>query len=71
MSDTCDVCGKSLMIDGTRYSGIDLTLGIDVKSESPEWREAAQALLGPYELGRRYSVCWECWLRSLGVPPDA
>jgi hypothetical protein len=28
-----------------------------------------QRQLGPYQIGKAYCVCYECWLRSLGVKP--
>lgn len=26
---------------------------------------------GAYDINKEYNICYECWLRSLGVKPDS
>ena len=68
--DKCDVCGRSLMIEGPngpiRAYGVEIRLG----SELPALDEQLAAYFAPYELGHTYTVCHACWLKALGVKPD-
>jgi hypothetical protein len=70
----CDACGKDFerredeSLGEYRIIGISIEIGgtntttdVDIKYLSRQ--------MGPYELGTTYSVCYECWLRSLGVKP--
>jgi hypothetical protein len=71
----CDVCGKDMTYHQEQnetlgWSGETSYIGvqISVSSEIPEMKEFFQKQLGPYELNKQYNICYECWLKSLGVP---
>lgn len=63
----CDVCGKEMEEDGKSMVGISLTF--DPKGFDDYSLEFCQRQIGKYQMGKTYSVCWECWLKSLGVNP--
>lgn len=60
----CDACGKN-MTDENGQSVIGVSL--EFRVEPPNNTSFAKAQMGPYEINRAYGICWECWLRSLGV----
>lgn len=67
--NACAVCGKDMtQPNGGRTVGIELWVETTGET-SPAMRKHLQEQLGPYDLDRRYSICWECWMRSLGVKP--
>ena len=71
---TCDACGKSMMDEkGKTTVGISLHMTNGYEGNDSLERERLRAFLqrqsGPYALDREYEVCWECWLKSLGVKP--
>ena len=68
----CDVCEKD-MVDpetGTIMAGIKLTTG---PINSFTSKEVLSKQLGPYWIPGQdhaeFNICWECWLKSLGVKP--
>jgi len=79
----CDVCNK--LIDSyveEDYPGTkgplrttpDRLIGISIIVQQPSHDDRKgetylQRQLGPYQIGKAYCVCYECWLRSLGVKP--
>lgn len=62
----CDVCGRDL----TLKSGGTL-IGIEIEVSCLE--EVAYAsytkAMKPYELDKKYRICFPCWLKSLGIKP--
>ncbi len=75
----CDVCGKDITYPTpTDQKGwvilgpsgvLPLSFRIDeLKGKSPEVHAYNKRMAGPYELNRDYYVCWECILRSVGIP---
>ena len=68
----CEVCGKEFgdpAIIGIRI-GYGSGLGMIAPADNPIISDNLDNLkkqFGPYEL-RMYSICWECWLRAMGVP---
>jgi len=64
----CDACGK-LRTDPE--CGTWLALTVEVSVDNPIYWNFAQRMMGPYDLNRRYNICWECYLRSLGIKPNA
>lgn len=75
MNETkCDACGKSMTFDNGSETGltvIGISLQLNVKETSqPGYKAFIQKQLGPYLPDHNYNVCWECWLRSIGVVPE-
>jgi hypothetical protein len=64
----CDACGKNMM-DENRATSEAMTVIVHDGAESDTERRFLQHQLGPYQMERKYEVCWECWLKSLGVKP--
>jgi hypothetical protein len=68
--NTCSACGKSLIYQVTGESCCGVQIEINVYGNVRDsMRRRIQHNLGPYKMGT-YSICYECWLRSLGVKPD-
>ena len=64
----CDVCGRELMMpNGTALLGADVIIN-SRWSDNPALHEFAEKQIAPYELNRRYRICFACLLRALGVP---
>jgi len=76
----CAVCGKDMRHaeHGIAYMGIEFTVSIDgtlVKDadDAARWMAFYKKQMGVYapllDVGTnlKLSVCWECWLKSLGV----
>lgn len=65
----CAACGKD-MVDpetGTLLVGVSLKLRIgDYGTFSKGFIEEQ---FGQYRDNTTYNICWECWLKSLGVKP--
>lgn len=65
----CAVCGKDMtQPGGGRTVGIELSMETNEET-SPAMRQHMQEQFGPYKLDHKYAICWECWMRSLGVKP--
>ena len=65
----CAACGKD-MIDpktGTLLVGVSLELNINDHLVSSKGFIKKQ--FGKYQDNIVYNICWECWLKSLGVKP--
>ncbi len=66
--DACARCGKLVILDGDkrRYAAVEVT-----KKDSTDSRVAEFARLqaGPYEVGKMYRICMECYLEIFGVKP--
>lgn len=55
----CDSCGRSMQDEkGANYIGVQFK-ATDIPA----------ALLAPYRSDVTYSVCWACWMKSLGIKP--
>lgn len=67
----CNVCGKplTLITDKGEISCVSLELLFTIPDGSPELQDFYRSLIGSYTPGKRYNVCQECWLKSLGVKP--
>ena len=65
----CDVCGKDTMMEDGKTSVIGMTLELRHEDDTKEYHTFLQKQIGDYEIGRKYVVCWECLLRSLGIRP--
>lgn len=66
MNDNCSACGRSLEVDGMgKFIGVCITL--ECKDEAN--RAALEHAMQPYSLDTTYSVCFPCWLKSLGIKP--
>jgi len=63
----CDVCSKEMEEDGASLIGISSTFSAETFDTFSV--EFTQRQLGKYEINKTYNVCWECWLKSLGVKP--
>jgi hypothetical protein len=58
----CSVCGKETLEEC-------MAVNIDAKIAYSFFGELEKSY-GPYK-GDKYHVCYECWLRSMGIkPPD-
>lgn len=69
----CNICGKELSFkdkDKTYRTiiGMQATMTPD-KKLSKKIIVFMQKQAGKYKLGKEYNVCWECWLKSMGVKP--
>ena len=76
----CASCGKDMwfiedkkpigkkdhLVMETCYSGISLKVE-EPKKEDVRLKEFLQKQIGGFKLGKEYSFCWECWLKSLGA----
>ena len=62
----CDVCGKNMTNQRTKSSYIGLAVRISLHDGDTEF---LQKQMGGYKIGKSYNVCYECWLKSLGVKP--
>ena len=68
----CDACGKELVVVGDndatiRFVAVSINVSTDAKDEL--LTKAARISLGEYQLNKEYNICYECWLKSLGVKP--
>jgi len=63
----CDSCGKNMMSMELGYACIGASIKVSclLGAEVP----FMQLQLGSYKLDKTYNVCWECYLKSLGVKP--
>jgi len=66
----CNVCRRDLSLgEGKPYLN-GLSLRVDTDGVSEEGDEALEEMVKPYSVNKEYNVCYPCWLRSLGIPPD-
>ena len=63
----CDTCGKEMYNEKTdcKCAGISMSYYDSNKGN----KKFTKRFLGDYKPNRSYNVCWECWLKSLGVKP--
>lgn len=59
----CDVCRKILVATGGTVWFSQLS------GDNEEERKEVQHNLGDYQIGKQYTICWECILRRCGVKP--
>jgi hypothetical protein len=57
----CSVCEKP-----TNHFALCLSAAIEVPAKA---KAALQASMGPYKLGKPYTICWECTLSAFKVKP--
>lgn len=67
----CDACGKDMTMPNKEVTliGIQVEVLTNETVGKPLCQWYAEQV-APFELNRRYAVCFACWLRSLGVRPD-
>lgn len=58
----CDKCGKA-MTDKNGESIIGMS--IEVQCMDDKSSEFVKKQVGKYEIGRRYQICWECWIDNM------
>jgi len=69
----CAVCGKDMVNKATNSSFVGMHISMRVEPVAEGQLEFCKKQLGVYadllELDRPFeiAVCWECWVRSLGV----
>lgn len=67
----CDACGRYLrQANGeTVLIGMQISVIVDEKldDETKGWYTDQ---MYPYEVNREYSICFPCWLKSLGIKPE-
>ena len=68
----CSVCSKEVEMKNKPFSviGVRIITVID-GSLSKEEVEFLNKQFGVYDINKEYNICYECWLRSLGVKPDS
>jgi ribosomal protein S26 len=59
---------------GFKFPEHDACIGMSLQLSVPddasgELMASMESQYAPYKLGKRYLVCWPCWLRSMGVNP--
>ena len=62
----CDVCGKEMWDDKLRTALVGIRI---LLLPNEKYREFYQKQIGKYEVDKEYNICYECWLKSLGVEP--
>ena len=70
-TDLIDEPGEVVLLktsaeEGMQFTGQQMTLEVKI---TPPTKEFIQKQLGEYSINRSYRICWECWLKSLGVKP--
>ena len=71
----CAVCGKDMLSPRTvtKFIGVQIDCGFD-KDDKAVNLEFFKKQFGVYadmmEDGFSIGICWECWLKSLGVKPS-
>ena len=68
---SCSVCGKDMRDPDTGTAVMGISISVGVATDLWEALEATARQFGPYWKGNEtcYEICYECWLRSLGVKP--
>ena len=61
----CAVCDK----DFGKPPFVGISIQVGVKKNKGKNLKAMKVSLGRYKLNKAYNVCFECWLKSLGVKP--
>jgi hypothetical protein len=61
----CGVCGKE-MGDGDRNL---IAVSISFEAMVDGWDDLAKRQFGSFDPSRKYVLCYECWLLSLGFRP--
>ena len=59
----CDSCGKEQHNFEKNQDFIGIAMQVFAEDKH------SKRMLGKYKLKKQYNVCWECWLKSLGVKP--
>ena len=73
--DRCDVCGRLIRNEqGEMFCGMEMSVILDDEPNSYfeqtlSFQDFVREQLGPYKPNRDYHVCWQCWMRSLGIKP--
>ena len=75
MRKNCSVCGKEVETKDGKFSliGLQIIVSKDAiwNSDKADWdedkKQFVQKQLGNYEIGKEYNICFECWLKSMGV----
>lgn len=65
--DNCSVCERPLTVEG--FGGKLIGVCITIECPAEEHRVAFEKAMYPYDIDKTYSVCFPCWLLSLGVKP--
>ena len=69
----CDACGKCMTRSDSTTTLIGMEIEIQVQlSDSIETEKTNNFIdeqLGQYKGERNFKICYECWLKSLGVVP--
>jgi len=69
----CDACGKCMTMPDsiTTAVGMEITIHTQLSdsTESKKWNNFIDEQLGQYSGRRNFKICYECWLKSLGVIP--
>ena len=70
----CAVCGKDMLSPKTlaRFVGVQIEIGFDEPDKELDlefYREQFGVYADIFENGFTLGICWECWLKSLGVKP--
>lgn len=63
----CSACGKEVESNGKSFIGITIKITYEDNKEFPI--EFIQKQMGKYKVNKQYNICWECWLKSMGVKP--
>jgi hypothetical protein len=66
MSQQCSVCNKTFP-EINPFVGV--TIEIKPTTFSDEVLQSYKEQLAPYEVGKKYLICYPCWLNSMGVKP--
>lgn len=67
----CDVCGKDMTVLGREVGLVGVQIKVIIEEPMDEaTRQWYAEQMAPFELGRKYCICFPCWLLSLGVRPD-
>lgn len=74
MPMTCDACSKVIdrlpeETEATKETWTSPGLRVVINGGGEAADAYMKRQMGPYQLNREYNVCWECWLKAMGVKP--
>ena len=65
----CASCGKNTVSDNGKESVCVVDAELQLSITDDKIKAFYQKQLGAYSLNKKYVVCWECWLSSMGCKP--
>jgi len=66
----CSACGKVIQTEGGAVlPGYTMLIHIPEEDKKLFSDEFVQKQLGDYKPGKNYSICFECWIKSLNIKP--